>query len=338
MKRLLIGFLCLCLLGFAALAEDLDVVESGGTYDYDSDTYSSYTEYANGDTTYKVENSDGVTTHMYDAKEDSWHTVHEDADGNMTVIDEKDGQGSIAYYPNEGYVPDDDEKAYRDEYGSYTPAHPTDSSPTYVPDDDGKAYRDEYGSYTPAHPTNSFPAYTPSYTPAYIPAYTSPSVTSASGTAWVQTSGGRLNVRAYPSTNADVLRKIENGTQVTITGYSGEWTQIYVSGTHGYVMSRYLRHGYAPTPVPPYPATEKTATEQYATMTSISPRTVTVHPSRVGGFVNLRWAPSTREPVIRYCYEGYTLTAIAANAEWLQVLDPATYQVGFMMRAYVSGI
>ncbi len=41
MKRLLTGFLCLCLLGFAALAEDLDVVDSGGSYDYDTDTYSS---------------------------------------------------------------------------------------------------------------------------------------------------------------------------------------------------------------------------------------------------------------------------------------------------------
>ena len=325
MKRLLMVFLGLCLLGYAALAEDDDVVESGGSFDYDTNTQSSYQQYENGDLVIKEENDQGVKTSMYDAGEDSWHTVYEDADGNMTVIDEKGGQGSVSYYPNEGYVPDDDGNAYQDEYGTFTPAHPSAGDGTY---------QDEYGTYTPAHPTYPSPAYIPPYTPAY----SAPSVTSASGTAWVQTSGGRLNVRVYPSKDADVLRKIANGTQVSVTGYSGEWTRIYVGGISGYVMSRYLTHRYAPQPQPPYPTPERTATEQYATMTSISPRTVTVHPSRVGGFVNLRWAPSTKEPVIRYCYEGYTLTAIAANAEWLQVLDPATYQVGFMMRSYVSGI
>ncbi len=352
MKRLLMVFLGLCLLGCAALAEDDDVVESGGSFDYDTNTQSSYQQYENGDLVIKEENDQGVKTSMYDAGEDSWHTVYEDADGNMTVIDEKGGQGSVSYYPNEGYVPDDDGNAYRDEYGTFTPAHPSADEGTYQdeygtytpahPSAGSGTYRDEYGTYTPAHPTYGSPAYTqpymPAYMPAYTPAYTAPGVTAASGTAWVQTSGGRLNVRAYPSKDADVLRKIDNGTQVSVTGYSGEWTRIYVGGISGYVMSRYLTHRYAPQPQPPYPTPERTATEQYATMTSISPRTVTVHPSRVGGFVNLRWAPSTKEPVIRYCYEGYTLTAIAANAEWLQVMDPATYQVGFMMRSYVSGI
>lgn len=308
MKRFWIVFLSLCLIGCVAIAEDDGVVDSGGSYDFDTNTYSSYWQYENGDITYKEENDNGVKTSMYDAQEDSWHTVYEDADGNMTVIDEKNGQGSVAYYPTEGYEPDENETIYRDEYGTYTPAHPTYNNAPYN-------------------------------NPTYAPTYSGSNITAASGTAWVQTSGGRLNVRAYPSKDADVLRKIDNGTQVTVTGYSGEWTRIHFGGTRGYVMSRYLRYGHAPAPAPtPYPAPEKTATEQYGTMTWFSPRTVTVHPSRVGGFVNLRWAPSKKEPVIRYCYEGYTLTAIAGNSEWIQVMDPLTNQVGFMMRAFVSGI
>ena len=327
MKRLLamgLGF-CLCLPGMAAFADDDDVVESGGSYDYDTDTYSSYTEYENGNATYKEENGSGVTTRMYDAEEDSWHTVYEDANGNMTVVDEKDGNTDVSYYPTDSFT-NSDPAPYADEYGTYTPAHPTVGDPT--------VRYDQYGPYTPAHPTDADYPYYP-YSPGTID--TNPRVDYASGTAWVRTNGGRLNLRAYPSMGADVLRRLENGVQVTVTGYSGEWTQVLYGGTRGYVLSRYLSQRYtpAPTPVPYY---EKTATEQYATMYSISPRTVTVHPARVGGFVNLRWAPSTKEPVIRYCYEGYTLTAIAANAEWLQVMDPMTNQVGFMMRAYVSGI
>ena len=79
-------FLGLCLLGYAALAEDDDVLESGGSFDYDTNTQSSYQQYENGDLVIKEENDQGVKTSMYDAGEDSWHTVYEDADGNIDFL------------------------------------------------------------------------------------------------------------------------------------------------------------------------------------------------------------------------------------------------------------
>ena len=266
------------------------------------------------------------------------------------------------HHPGEGIAPGDSGKPSHDGHGSHTLGHPAEGKPPHdghgshtpghpgegiAPGDSGKPSHDGHGSHTPGYPAYGMPphdghgSHTPGY-PAYgmpyIPPYSAPHVTAASGTAYVRTNGGRLNMRAYPSRYADVLRTLENGARVTVTGYSGEWTRIRAGGMSGYVMSRYLGRRRAPAPKSYNPPREKTVAEQYATMSAITPRTVTVRPASAESFVNMRWAPSTSEPVIRSYYSGYALTAIAANAEWVQVMDQATSQVGFMMRVYVSGI
>ena len=50
-----------------------------------------------------------------------------------------------------------------------------------------------------------------------------------------------VNVRAQPSSNAQVLTVLDSGSAITKTGESGEWTQIDYNGQVGYVYSQYVQ-------------------------------------------------------------------------------------------------
>lgn len=56
----------------------------------------------------------------------------------------------------------------------------------------------------------------------------------------VVTSGGTLRLRSKPSTSAEVLTTIPNGTVVTAYGEEKGWTSVIYKGTAGYCMSSYL--------------------------------------------------------------------------------------------------
>ena len=56
----------------------------------------------------------------------------------------------------------------------------------------------------------------------------------------VRTQGGRLNVRAQPNTESQVLGQLQNGTAVTVTGQDGNWYLIQYNGLTGYVFGQYL--------------------------------------------------------------------------------------------------
>ncbi len=60
-------------------------------------------------------------------------------------------------------------------------------------------------------------------------------------TAIVRTQGGRLNIRAQPSTDAQVLGQLLNGTEVTVTGQDGNWYLIQYNGLEGFVYGQYLQ-------------------------------------------------------------------------------------------------
>ncbi len=64
----------------------------------------------------------------------------------------------------------------------------------------------------------------------------------ASSKAVVTTHGARLNVRTGPSTDYSIITRLNNGTEVTVTGSSGDWYKvIYAKGKEGYVCGQYLR-------------------------------------------------------------------------------------------------
>ncbi|MBQ9010054.1 MAG: SH3 domain-containing protein, partial [Clostridia bacterium] len=174
-----------------------------------------------------------------------------------------------------------------------------------------------------------------------------PAVSSASGPAYIFSSVGAVNVYTYPSADATVIARLESGTPVNVISTVGGWSEIAYGNTTGHVDARFISFtapAVAATPIPtvipavPYTPTVKTATEQYVTMIKIQPVTVTVRVPQAGAAVILRWAPSETEPAISNLAEGYSLTALSMNTEWVQVYDPKTNDVGFIPRAFVNGL
>ena len=60
-----------------------------------------------------------------------------------------------------------------------------------------------------------------------------------------------------------------------------------------------------------------------------------VQPSTSSNNINLRWAPSTKAPIMGLRRAGCELHVIAENADWCQVVDEATGECGFMMKKFL---
>jgi N-acetylmuramoyl-L-alanine amidase len=58
--------------------------------------------------------------------------------------------------------------------------------------------------------------------------------------AQVVTMGSRLNMRAAPSIVSPIVRKIPNGSTVTVLERNGNWYKVIYGGQQGYVSKRYL--------------------------------------------------------------------------------------------------
>lgn len=163
---------------------------------------------------------------------------------------------------------------------------------------------------------------------------------------YVYTRNGKpLNVRAWPDLNSALLGKLNLGTQVTIEGYTSDytWANIIYNGQNAYVMTRYLVDTYpggggvTPAPTPVYPGERSIITSmesEFSTYRVVSPYTVLVKPVRATGWVNLRYAPSTEFAHAENLYANTQLTVIAETRNWLQVRRNDTGVTGYVMRQY----
>ncbi len=171
--------------------------------------------------------------------------------------------------------------------------------------------------------------------------------------------GKRLNVRSAPSTNSQVLDKIDYGeaVHVLMTSASGWATIEWINGEGGvaYVQSRFLvtTKPAAKTSGNSNGTKNSTASNTGTTVDAAKvlanmnkefaagklveePFTVIARPSRASGWVNLRWAPSTEAARIATCPQGKELTVIAELKTWYQVQDPETGMIGFISMKYVT--
>lgn len=165
---------------------------------------------------------------------------------------------------------------------------------------------------------------------------------------FVYTENGKsLNVRSSPG--GKVIDQVAYGTKVVVFEFedSDSWALIHYGSPDrdGWVMTRYLVLNKPGSKKPSTPQvvddTLAMVNAQFQKMKSVTPYQVKARPSRAGGFVNMRWAPSTDVHVIQRCYNGYELSVIAQNSAWAQVEDRATGRVGFMSRKYlleISGV
>ncbi len=153
---------------------------------------------------------------------------------------------------------------------------------------------------------------------------------------------GSLNVRSSMSTGNNVVGKLDFGTAVQVYSFFGSWALINYKNTNAYVMTRYLTYTQPTTPVTPTPAPASDTSlndinKEFKTAVKVKvPYIVVSRPARASGWVNLRWAPSTKAEVISTCPQGKELYVIAELKNWYQVQDTVTGMVGFISRSYVS--
>ena len=170
-------------------------------------------------------------------------------------------------------------------------------------------------------------------------------VASGTGTVkYVYTRNGKpLNVRAWPDVNSALLGTLNQGTRVTIQGYTSDytWANIVFNGQNAYVMTQYLADspggGTTPTPVNPgtnYQSIVASLESEFSTYHVVSPYTVLAKPVRASGWVNLRYAPSAEFGHADNLYANTQLTVIAETRNWLQVRRNDTGVTGYVMRQY----
>jgi uncharacterized protein YgiM (DUF1202 family) len=167
--------------------------------------------------------------------------------------------------------------------------------------------------------------------------------------AYVYTSNGKgLNLRPTPSTDLDPIASIPYGAEVNLNGYIDQtWVEVNYGKYHGYVMGRYLTYdkpGPKPTTKPwpkptpkPNPDSLTSLKKIFAGFTFTS-YAVQVRPGTPGGFVHMRWAPTKASDPIQDYHQNDTLTVIAQNKTWAQVVDPSTGITGFMMRVFLTDL
>jgi len=97
------------------------------------------------------------------------------------------------------------------------------------------------------------PAATATPAPVYSQPTDAPGYTAQ--LARIRTQGSALNVRSTPYMGDNILTSLQNGTYVTATNFSGEWTRITAGRYAGWVMSQYLEllgNGPSATQTPAY--------------------------------------------------------------------------------------
>lgn len=153
---------------------------------------------------------------------------------------------------------------------------------------------------------------------------------------------GTLNLRENGNASAKVLEQIPNGTAVVAGDkHNGNYLKVKVENVNhvseGWVDMRYLSIN--PPKVKPAPTAAPAETVKSLNFSSYKlvngSMTITAKPSRPGGYVNLRWVPSTDGAVIAKVYAGENLTVIAEGSKWYQVKNSKGY-VGFIMKSFTE--
>ncbi len=119
-----------------------------------------------------------------------------------------------------------------------------------------------------------------------------------------QASGTNVNVRAEASTSANVLGKINKGTEYTVLDKTGEWFKISYNGTTGFVFADYFEMTKADANID-------------------------------GSSVNLREKASTSSDSLGKYADGDSVTVTGQNDSWYRV----SYKGGsaYVSKDYVSG-
>lgn len=155
--------------------------------------------------------------------------------------------------------------------------------------------------------------------------------------------GGSVNVRPEPNTDCGSVAKLPYGAAVEALQNEGTWTAVEWPewSQPCYIQSRYLV-SYYPGSKPG--SSESSSSDKGATSIAdvdfksfrlVDPYYVYVRANHVGGYVNLRWAPSMDAAVAQRVNDGSELRVIAEGKGWYQVQDERSGYVGFMRSSFL---
>ena len=141
---------------------------------------------------------------------------------------------------------------------------------------------------------------------------------SRQGTIKLSSSSSNLNLRQGPSTSTDVLATLRHGQSVTVTGESGDWYAIEVSGYSGYVMKTYV--------------TFSEDEESSSGSSEVFPAVIRLSSS--SSTVNVRSGAGTNYSKIGSLTNGVSVNVVASNGDWYRIEYGNGY--GYVMKTYVQ--
>ena len=141
---------------------------------------------------------------------------------------------------------------------------------------------------------------------------------SRQGTIKLSSSSSNLNLRQGPSTSTDVLATLRHGQSVTVTGESGDWYAIEVSGYSGYVMKTYV--------------TFSEDEESSSGSSEVFPAVIRLSSS--SSTVNVRSGAGTNYSKIGSLTNGASVNVVASNGDWYRIEYGNGY--GYVMKTYVQ--
>lgn len=123
--------------------------------------------------------------------------------------------------------------------------------------------------------------------------------------------GSYVNVRSWPSYDADIIAYLPVGNTVEVTGTTGTWYSVWTEGVVGYIHANFLSVG---------DDGSGGWDGSYASVRS--------------GPLNLREAPSMRARIITKLPTGYRLSVLQDEGTWVRV--DAGGQMGYVMASYLT--
>lgn len=129
--------------------------------------------------------------------------------------------------------------------------------------------------------------------------------------------GNDVNIRSGPSTNDTVLSSRSKGDELDVTGVSGNWYKVDLSGSAAYIRSDYLSLGSGS-------GTSSSAADSSAGKTGVIN----------GTYVRLRSGPSTSHAILGTYQPGTSMTVTGEDGDWYKVSCDG--QDGYVYKTYLT--
>lgn len=177
--------------------------------------------------------------------------------------------------------------------------------------------------------------------PTRIPtqAPTAPAVTPVSESAipaWVTDTIRSLNLRILANDTAAVITEIPAGTRITVTHFDAVWCKVLYENLAGYVMTKYLVFGSAPsaTAIPTAVPTVVPTAVPTVVPTQVPSGTLTLRVTTSGGSLNMRSYANAYAYILTTIPNGTGLVCTEYGPTWCRVSYNG--QTGYVMTSFVT--